>query len=138
MNTSKFDILAPIVLSILRIVTGYAFFLHGTAKAFGFPVDNTAYLGGNWFSLMGMATILELVGGILIMVGFLTRPTAFILSGQMAAAYFMMHASIFPLANGGEPAMLFSFIFLYLAVAGGGSLSLDNLFNKKVMGELKK
>ena len=131
MNTTEQNTLAPIVLSILRIVTGYAFFLHGTAKAFGFPVDNTAYLGGNWFSLMGMATILELVGGILIMVGFLTRPTAFILSGMMAVAYFMMHASLFPLANGGEPAMLFSFIFLYLAVAGGGSFSLDSLFTKK-------
>lgn len=138
MNTSKCDTLAPIVLSILRIVTGYAFFLHGTAKAFGFPVDNTAYLGGNWLSLMGVATVLELVGGLLIIVGFLTRPTAFILSGLMAVAYFMMHPSLFPLANGGEPAMLFSFIFLYLAVAGGGSFSLDNLFDKKVMGELKK
>lgn len=137
MNFSQQNTLNPIILSVLRIVTGYAFFLHGTAKAFGFPVDNTAYLGGNWLSLMGAATMLELVGGILIMFGLFTRPTAFILSGQMAVAYFMMHASIFPLANGGEPAMLFSFIFLYLAVAGGGSLSFDNVLYKKVMGELK-
>ena len=131
MNTTEQNTLSPVVLSVLRIVTGYAFFLHGTAKAFGFPVDNTAYLGGNWLSLMGAATILELVGGVLIMLGLLTRPTAFLLSGMMAVAYFMMHASIFPLANGGEPAMLFSFIFLYLAVAGGSSFSLDSLFAKK-------
>lgn len=132
MNTSH---LSPIVLSLLRMATGYAFLLHGTAKAFGFPVDNTAYLGGNWFSLMGTATILELVGGLLIILGLFTRPVAFLLSGMMAVGYFMMHASIFPLAKGGEPAMLFSFIFLYLAVAGAGSFSLDHVISKKVMGE---
>lgn len=125
--------LAPIALALLRITTGYAFFLHGTAKAFGFPVDNTAYLGGNWFSLMGAATVLELVGGLLIILGLFTRPVAFLLSGQMAVAYFMMHFSIFPLANGGEPAMLFSFIFLYLAAAGGGVWALDNLVNSKYL-----
>lgn len=118
------------ILALLRITTGYAFFLHGTAKAFGFPVDNTEYLGGNWFSLMGAATVLELVGGLLIMLGLFTRPTAFLLSGQMAVAYFMMHFSVFPLANGGEPAMLFSFIFLYLAAAGGGAWALDNHLKK--------
>lgn len=118
------------ILALSRIATGYAFFLHGTAKAFGFPVDNTAYVGGNWLSLMGTATVLELVGGLLIILGLFTRPVAFILSGQMAVAYFMMHASIFPLANGGEPAMLFSFIFLFLAAAGGGAWALDNAMNK--------
>lgn len=132
MNTSAFS---PIVLSLLRMATGYAFFLHGTTKAFAFPVDKTAYLGGNWFSLMGAATVLELVGGILIMLGLFTRPVAFLLSGMMAVGYFLMHASIYPLAKGGEPAMLFSFIFLYLSVAGAGSFSLDHLISKKVMGE---
>lgn len=127
---SKLQKFQPHVLSILRIVTAYAFFLHGTAKAFGFPVDNTAYLGGNWFSLMGAATILELVGGVMLMLGLFTRPVAFLLSGQMAVAYFMMHASIFPLAKGGEAAMLFSFIFLYIATAGSGAWSLDNCRNK--------
>lgn len=119
--------LQGVILSVVRIAVAYAFFLHGTAKAFGFPIDNTAYLGGNWMSLMGAATILELVGGALLMLGLFTRPVAFLLSGQMAVAYFMMHPSLFPLANKGEPAMLFSFIFLYFASAGGGCLALDNL-----------
>lgn len=112
-------------LALLCITSGYAFLLHGTAKAFGFPVDNTDYIQ-SWLSLMGAATVLELVGGLLLILGLFTRPTAFILSGQMAVAYFMMHFSIFSLANGGEPAILFSFIFLYLASAGGGAWALDN------------
>lgn len=120
----------PQILSIVRIVTAYAFFLHGTAKAFGFPVDNTSYIQ-SWASPTGIAAILEIVGGILLFVGLGTRPVAFILSGLMAVAYFMMHASIYPLANGGEAAMLFSFIFLYLSVAGGGAWSLDNYLNRK-------
>lgn len=124
---SKFQ---PQVLSILRIVTAYAFILHGTSKAFGFPMAEMAGFLQSWTSLMGVATILEIVGGILLLVGFKTRLVAFILSGQMAAAYFMMHASIFPLAKGGEPAMLFSFIFLYLATAGGGAWALDRLLGK--------
>ncbi len=112
-------------LALLRIATGYAFFWHGTAKAFGFPIDQTSYVN-SWLSLTGVATVLELVGGLLIIIGFLTRPTAFLLSGMMAVAYFVAHFSLFPLANGGEPAMLFSFIFLYLAVAGAGAWSLDS------------
>ncbi|QMT32432.1 DoxX family protein [Alysiella filiformis DSM 16848] len=119
------------ILAILRIVTGYAFFLHGTAKAFGFPIDQTEYIGGNWLSLVGVAAVLELVGGVLIILGLFTRPTAFVLSGLMAAAYFMMHLSPFPLAKGGDAAMLFSFVFLYLASAGGGAWSLDNALFKK-------
>lgn len=86
--------------ALLRITSGYAFLLHGTAKAFGFPVDNTDYIQSR-LSLMGAATVLELVGGLLLILGLFTRPTAFILSGQMAVAYFMMDFSIFPLANGG-------------------------------------
>lgn len=105
--------------ALLRITSGYAFLLYGTVKAFGFPVDNTDYIQ-SWLSLMGATTVPVLVGGLLLILGLFTRPTAFILSGQMAVAYFMMDFSIFPLANGGEPAMLFSFIFLYLASAGGG------------------
>ncbi|MDO4894101.1 DoxX family protein [Moraxella sp.] len=119
------------ILAILRIVTGYAFFLHGTAKAFGFPIDQTQYIGGNWLSPIGVAAVLELVGGLLIILGLFTRPVAFVLSGLMAAAYFMMHFSIFPLVKGGDAAMLFSFVFLYLASAGGGAWSLDNQFFKK-------
>lgn len=120
----------PHVLSILRIVAAYAFILHGTSKAFGLPMDMTAYVQ-SWGSLMGLATVLEIVGGTLLLIGLQTRLVAFILSVQMAAAYFMMHASIFPLEKSGEPAMLFSFIFLYLATAGGGAWAVDNLFKKK-------
>lgn len=121
--------LQPQILSLLRISSAYAFILHGTAKAFGTPMDMTSYVS-SWFSLMGVASILEMVGGTLLLIGLLTRPVAFILSGMMAVAYFMMHFSLFPLANGGEPAMLFSFIFLYIAAAGGGAWSVDNLLNK--------
>lgn len=121
--------LQPQILSLLRMSSAYAFILHGTAKAFGAPVDMTDYMS-SWFSLMGAASILEMVGGTLLLIGLLTRPVAFILSGMMAVAYFMMHFSLFPLANGGEPAMLFSFIFLYIAAAGGGAWSVDNLLNK--------
>lgn len=127
MNTTDYS---RYTLALLRIISGYAFLLHGMAKAFGFPVDNTDYVK-SWLSLMGMATILELVGGVLLIFGLFTRPIAFILSGQMAVAYFMIHFSIFPLANGGEPAMLFSFIFLYLASVGGGAWSLDNMIKHK-------
>lgn len=119
------------ILSIVRIVTGYAFFLHGTAKFFEFPVSMTGGNGGvPLMSLMGAAGALEIIGGLLIILGLFTRPTAFILSGQMAVAYFMTHPSFFPFVNKGEAAMLFSFIFLYLASAGGGAWSLDNLMNK--------
>lgn len=120
----------PQVLSILRIVTAYAFILHGTSKAFGFPNAEMANYLQSWASLMGVATLLEIVGGLLLLVGFQTRLVAFILSGQMAVAYFMMHASIFPLMKGGEPAMLFSFIFLYIATAGGGAWSVDKMLEK--------
>lgn len=122
--------LRPQVLSILRIVTAYAFILHGTSKAFGFPNAEMANYLQSWGSLMGAATILEIIGGLLLLVGLKTRLVAFILSGQMAVAYFMMHASLYPLMKGGEPAMLFSFIFLYIAAAGEGAWALDNAFNR--------
>lgn len=117
--------LQGVILSIVRIVTAYAFILHGTAKVFGFPKDMTANF--SWNSLAGASAGLELVGGTLLLLGLFTRPVAFLLSGHMAVAYFMVHASWFPLLKGGEPAMLFSFIFLYFASAGGGCLALDNL-----------
>lgn len=122
---------APAVLSLLRIAAAYMFLLHGTAKFFSFPVS----MGGGVPSGIYLAAgILEVGGGILLLLGLLTRPMAFILSGQMAVAYFMAHASqgnpLFPIANGGESAALFSFVFLYLAAAGGGAWSLDKLFCK--------
>lgn len=120
------------ILSLVRILSGYAFFLHGTAKFFEFPISMTDGNGSvPLFSLFGAAGALEIVGGILLILGLFTRPTAFILSGQMAVAYFMFHFSLFPLANGGEAAMLFSLVFVYLASAGGGAWSLDNILAKK-------
>ncbi len=123
---SIFTRLESIFLSILRIVSAYLFLLHGTAKFFAFPIS----MGGSPSGLTLVAGILEILGGILLMLGLFTRPTAFILSGQMAVAYFMAHASksiLFPIANGGESAVLFCFIFLYIATSGGGKWALDNL-----------
>lgn len=122
---------APAVLSLLRIASAYMFILHGTAKFFSFPV---AMGSGAPSGIYLAAAILEVGGGLLLLLGLLTRPVAFILSGQMAVAYFMAHASqgnaLFPIANGGESAALFSFLFLYFAAAGGGAWSLDKLFCK--------
>ena len=117
-------------LSILRIVSAYLFLLHGTAKFFASPIS----MGGSPSGLTLVAGILEILGGILSMLGLFTRPTAFILSGQMAVAYFMAHASksiLFPIANGGESAVLFCFIFLYIATSGGGKWVLDNLLTSQ-------
>jgi len=114
----------PYVLSILRIVVGLLFLQHGTAKMFNFPPQNDmpAFPKPEWF-----AGRIELVGSTLVILGLFTRPAAFILSGEMAFAYFMSHRprGFFPLLNGGEPAVLFCFVFLYLVFAGGGPLGLD-------------
>lgn len=114
-------------LALLRIVAGYTFLLHGSAKLLGLP-HVAMFDGLQLFSLMGLAGVLELVGGVLLVLGLCTRPVAFVLSGQMAVAYFMAHASAstaaLPLLNGGESAVLFCFVFLYLSAAGGGSWAL--------------
>ena len=115
---------APRALAILRMVTALLFIEHGTQKLFGFPARQFAV---DLASIYGVAAVLEVVGGALILVGLSTRPVAFLLCGQMAVAYFMAHAaqSPFPLLNGGEPAILFCFVFLYLVFAGAGGWSLD-------------
>jgi putative oxidoreductase len=116
---------APRMRSILRIMTGLLFMQHGTAKYLGFPPSDMA--GIDPASLGGIAGILELVGGALIVIGLLTRPVAFVLSGLMAAAYWIAHApsSFFPLINQGELAIMYCFVFLYLACAGPGPWSVD-------------
>jgi putative oxidoreductase len=117
----------PRVLSIVRIMVGLLFMEHGTAKMFDFPHLAT-HAPYHLFSLVpGLAGILEVFGGLLVALGLFTRPIAFLLSGEMAIGYFMSHAprSFFPLLNGGDPAILYCFIFLYLSVAGGGAWSLD-------------
>lgn len=114
------------VLSLLRFVAGLIFLEHGTAKLLGLPAQPMfAHL--HLASLLGVQGVLEIVGGGLICVGLFTRWAAFILSGDMAVAYFMAHApkSLFPAVNGGDAAILYCFIFLYLFVAGGGVWSLD-------------
>ncbi|MGH6936215.1 MAG: DoxX family protein [Methylocella sp.] len=117
----------PRLLGLLRIVTALLLLQHGTAKLFGFPhvamFDNLRLL-----SLLGIAGVLELAGGVLLLLGTFTRPVAFILSGEMAFAYFLAHAqkSFFPILNHGELAVLYCFVLLYFSVAGGGAWSLAN------------
>lgn len=115
----------PRMLSALRIITGLLFLEHGSAKLLHFPLSSE--LPAELPPILIVAAILELVGGALVAAGLFTRIVAFVLSGEMAAAYFMAHApsSFFPLLNHGEGAILYCFIFLYLAFAGGGEWSLD-------------
>jgi putative oxidoreductase len=126
----------PSVLSILRIVAAFMLIAHGAQKLFGFlapPGMPTPPL----FSQMGIGGVLEFFGGLLLLLGLFTRPVAFLLSGMMAVAYFQMHAwpggGIFslPLQNKGELAALYCFVFLFLAVAGGGEWSLDRLLRRE-------
>ena len=115
---------APYVLSIVRIVVALLFFEHGLSKMFGFPQPITppALFSLSWFS-----GAIEFVGGGLLVIGLFSRVTAFIMSGEMAFAYFISHAphSFFPIINRGDAAILYCFIFLYIAFAGGGPWSLD-------------
>jgi putative oxidoreductase len=124
------ELWAPRGLALLRIVAGYLFLQHGSAKLLGFP-HVASFDHVSIASLIGVAGILELIGGALVLFGLLVRPVAFILSGEMAVAYFMAHASkgnlLIPMLNQGEGAVLYCFIFLLLAAAGGGAWSLDAL-----------
>jgi putative oxidoreductase len=120
----------PRILSILRIVLGLLYMQHGLFKIFGFPPGPTPAKPYVLMSLVpGLAGLLELIGGALVAIGLFTRIVAFILSGEMAFAYFMAHAprAFYPYSNGGELAVLYCFAFLYLAFAGGGPWSLDAL-----------
>jgi len=118
----------PRAIAVLRIVAGYLYLQHGTAKLLHVPhvemFDNLP-----WLSLFGVAGMLELAGGVLLVLGWFTRPVAFILSGEMAVAYFMEHvplgSMLVPMLNQGEVAVLYCFIFLLLAVSGAGAWSID-------------
>jgi putative oxidoreductase len=129
-NAMNFTIIpaswAPRLLSILRIMTGLLFLEHSLAKLIKFP-PLPMFANLDLMSLVGVAAVIELVGSILLVLGIFSRPVAFILAGEMAVAYFMAHAprGFFPLVNNGEPAILFCFIFLYIAAAGPGPWSID-------------
>ena len=118
----------PHLLSVLRIAVALLFIEHGSEKLLGFP-SSGQFAFDSLTPLMWVSALLEFFGGLLILFGLFTRPVAFLLSGEMAIAYFMVHASqgFFPLENRGELAALYSFVFLFLACAGGGRWSLDNL-----------
>ena len=122
----------PRILGILRIVVGFLFLQHGTAKWFGMP-HVAMFDGMNMMSLIGAAGVLELAGGLLVCLGIFTRVAAFILSGEMAVGYFMVHApqGLLPILNQGELAVMYCFVFLYLAVAGSGSYSVGALLCRK-------
>jgi len=117
------------MLSVLRIVTGLLFIEHGLSKVVGFPPSPMPLGPFNPLTLVGFSGILELVGGALIIIGLFTRITAFILSGEMAVAYFMVHfpKGFFPMVNKGEIAVLYCFVFLYFFFAGPGPWSVDAL-----------
>lgn len=121
---SRLNAYAPYFLALLRIVAALLFIAHGTSKLFGWP---SAAMQPPLMSIFGLAAILEVAGGLLLLVGLFTRPVAFVLAGEMAAAYFIAHApnDFFPVNNGGDGAVLFCFIFLYLVFSGPGAWSLD-------------
>ena len=121
------------MLAILRIVAGLVFISAGTMKLFGFPHSPVQMPPFTLLSEIGIAGILETFGGLLIVVGLLTRPVAFVLAGEMAVAYFQFHfpQSFYPTVSNGVPAVLYCFLFLYLAVAGGGAWSLDSAISRR-------
>ena len=124
------DILSPYqphLLALLRVVAGLLFLSHGLVKLFGFP---EGAMPGQMplLSLMGVGAVIEVATGALLVLGLFTRPAAFIASGEMAVAYWMFHApaGFYPILNQGELAILYSFLFLYVAASGPGAFSLDN------------
>ncbi len=122
--TDRLSAYAPQALSVLRIIAALLFLAHGTQKLMGFPA---AEFAPPMFSIFWFAGVIEIVTGILIGVGLFTRPAAFIASGTMAVAYFMVHApgNFFPANNGGDAAILFCFVFLFLVFAGPGVWSVE-------------
>jgi len=139
MNSSSADVIhaqgleqiwGPRMLSVLRLVTGLIFLEHGAQKLLGFP-PGMAHQPG-MLSLAWFSGVLELVGGALVFLGFFPRPIAFLLSGEMAFAYWMVHAQRgpYPVTNGGDAAILFCFVFLYISVAGAGCWSVDRAMRR--------
>ena len=127
-DTTTLNSWRPRALAVLRIVTAYLLIPHGTAKLFGVP-HQAMFDGLQLMSLIGLAGVIEVVGGVLFLIGLFTRPVAFVLCGFMAVAYFMAHGSqgnvLLPLLNQGELAVLYCFVFLYFVFAGAGAWSVD-------------
>jgi putative oxidoreductase len=124
--------LEPFARSLLRIVTGFTFSLHGMQKILGWFGGLNGGTAPLW-SFIWVGGMLELAGGLLLILGLFTSPVSFVLCGEMAVAYFRVHAphGFFPLVNHGELAVLYCFVFLYLCVAGAGTISLDSVLRKK-------
>jgi len=122
----------PYLLSVLRIVAALLFFEHGTQKLFGYP-PGPPFTGFPNFSMLGIAGMLEVFGGALLLAGLFTRPVAFIMAGEMAYAYFRAHwpRNFFPILNMGEITVMLCFVFLFLSATGGGRWSLDQLRARK-------
>ena len=134
MAQTTFPSWEPYARSLLRVVVGFTFSLHGLQKLFGvFGGVGGSGARVQLFSRMGIAGTLETFGGLLIVMGLFTIPVAFLLSGEMAVAYFTMHfpRGFFPIRNGGELAVLYCFIYLYLFFAGPGPWSADGILRKK-------
>lgn len=131
--TQKWQSYSPELRSVLRIVCAIMFMMVGTMKLFAVPVGMPPNGGTvQLMSEMGLAGVLEFVGGLLLLIGLLTRPVAFILAGEMAVAYFQGHApgGLWPMLNGGQPAVLYCFVFLYFSAAGPGPWSIDAMRNR--------
>jgi putative oxidoreductase len=122
------NVWAPRLLAVLRIMSALLFLAHGLVKVFGFPAD-AAPGPQPLLSFFGIAGLIETAGGVLLLIGLFTRPVAFLLAGEMAIGYFLVHAPqrFFPAVNGGDAAILFCFVFLYLSAAGPGAWSVDEM-----------
>ncbi|MCW8087842.1 DoxX family protein [Sabulicella glaciei] len=128
----RLDRFAPYALAALRIAAASIFILHGTQKLFGFPAPPGSGLP-EVFSLFWIGAVMEFAGGLLVLVGLFTRPVAFLLSGEMAVAYWMFHAprNYYPLLNGGDAAILYCFVFLLLVFTGPGAWSFDEAWGRR-------
>ncbi|MGH7444225.1 MAG: DoxX family protein [Longimicrobiales bacterium] len=121
------------MLAIFRVVAGLIFISSGTMKVFGYPASPVPMPPIDLISQMGIGGLLEVVGGLAIVLGLFTRPVAFVLAGEMAVAYFQFHApqSLFPTVNNGIPAVLYCFLFLHLTFAGAGAWSVDGVLRRR-------
>ena len=134
--TIRWSSIAPYLLSTLRIVAGIMFMQAGTMKLFAFPIGMPPNNGtADLLTQVGIGGILETFGGILLILGLFTRPVAFIVAGEMAVAYFQFHqpSALWPMMNGGTPAVLYCFIWLYISAHGAGPISLDALLRKRTV-----